>query len=203
MPTKKFSRTAWAREEDDFMRQAPVSLPLGIVIRRTPSANRWAKFAWQAVGVLPGAAQADWRVMREEGDAVEYHAATVPLELWHTDTEAYLTTLTARVPSIGVVMREAEEGDAERPYEVLLATASAYEFQDYADSGEELLELVPMPEGLVAFLRDFVEEHHEEETFVKRRRDKKRIDLVEDGRGDARISQLSDVYRAPRTGRPH
>ncbi|MEC8196291.1 MAG: DUF3305 domain-containing protein, partial [Pseudomonadota bacterium] len=76
-------------------------------------------------------------------------------------------------------------------------------FQDYADSGEELLELVPMPEGLVAFLRDFVEEHHEEETFVKRRRDKKRIDLEEDGRGDARISQLTDVYRAPRSGRPH
>ncbi len=183
------------------MRQAPVSLPLGIVIRRTPSASRWVRYAWQAVAVLPGAAQADWQILREEGDAIEFHAATVPLELWHTDTEAYLTTLTARVPSIGVVMRETEE--SEHPYEVLLATASAYEFQDYADSGEELLELVPMPEGLVALLRDFVEAHHEEEVFVKRRRDKKRIDLVEDGRGDVRISQLSDVYRAPRTGRPN
>ncbi len=183
------------------MRQAPVSLPLGIVIRRTPSASRWVRYAWQAVAVLPGAAQADWQILREEGDAIEFHAATVPLELWHTDTEAYLTTLTARVPSIGVVMRATEE--SEHPYEVLLATASAYEFQDYADSGEELLELVPMPEGLVALLRDFVEAHHEEEVFVKRRRDKKRIDLVEDGRGDVRISQLSDVYRAPRTGRPN
>lgn len=183
------------------MRQATVSLPLGIVIRRTPSASRWVPFAWKAVAVLPGAAQADWHVLREEGDAVEYHAATVPLDLWHTDTEAYMATLSSRVPSIGVVMRETDAGTA--PYDVLLATASAYEFQDYADSGEELLELVPMPEGLVALLRDFVETHHEEEVFVKRRRDKKRTDLKEDGRGDVRISQLTDVYRAPRAGRPH
>ncbi|GAA6180504.1 MULTISPECIES: DUF3305 domain-containing protein [unclassified Shimia] len=183
------------------MRQAPVSLPLGIVIRRTPSASRWVPFAWKVVAVLPGAAQADWQVLRKEGEAVEFHAKTVPLELWHTDTEAYLTTLSSRVPSVGVVMRETETG--KHPYDVLLATASAYEFQDYADSGEELLELVPMPEGLIAFLRDFVQTHHEEEIFVKRRRDKKRTDLVEDGRGDARISQLTDVYRAPRTGRPN
>jgi hypothetical protein len=139
--------------------------------------------------------------MREEGDVVEYHAATVPLELWRTDTEAYLTGLSAKVPSIGVVMRDATEREDGHPYEVLLATASPYECQDYADSGEELLELVPMPEGLVALVRDFIEEHHEDEVFVKRRRDKKRVDAKEDGRGDPRISQLSDVYRAPRSGR--
>ncbi|TCL01553.1 uncharacterized protein DUF3305 [Shimia isoporae] len=185
------------------MRQAPVSLPLGIVVRRTPSVSRWAPWAYKAVSVIPGAGEADWQVLREEGDVVEYHAATVALELWRTDTEAYLTGLSARVPSIGVVMRENTDPDSSRPYEVLLATASPYECQDYADSGEELLELVPMPEGLVALLRDFVDEHHEEEVFVKRRRDKKRVDDVEDGRGDPRISQLTDVYRAPRAGRPH
>lgn len=183
------------------MRQAPISLPLGIVIRKTPSANRWVPFVWKAVGVLPGAAQADWHELRREGEAIEYHAVTVPLELWHTDTEAYLSSLAARVPSIGVVMRETTDPAAKFPLEVLLATASAFEFQDYADSGEEVLELVPMPEGLVAFIRDFAAAHHEEEVFVKRRRDKKRVDLVEDGRGDARISQMSDVYRAPKSGR--
>ncbi|SFL01760.1 DUF3305 domain-containing protein [Shimia haliotis] len=183
------------------MRQAPVSLPLGIVVRRTPSVSRWAPWAYKAVSVIPGAGAADWQVLREDGDVIEYHAATVPLELWHTDTEAYLAGLSARVPSIGVVMRDDDE--SAHPYEILLATASPYECQDYADSGEELLELVPMPEGLVALIRDFVEEHHEEEVFVKRRRDKKRIDEVEDGRGDPRITQLTDVYRAPRAGRPN
>jgi hypothetical protein len=183
------------------MRHAPVSLPLGIVIRRTPSTSRWARWAWKAVGVLPGAAQADWQVLRQEGDVIEFHAATVSLELWHTDTEAYLTGLAARVPSIGVVMRETTDRNDVHPFEVVLATASPYEYQDYADSGEEFVELVPMPEGLVALIRDFAQEHHQDEVFVKRRRDKKRVDLVEDGRGDPRISQLTDVYRAPRVRR--
>ncbi|NNK77690.1 MAG: DUF3305 domain-containing protein [Litoreibacter sp.] len=170
-------------------------MPLGVVVRRVPGVTRWARWTWSAVAVLPGAGSADWRVMREQDDVTEYHAATVPLELYRTDTEAYLTGISAKVPAIYVVMRET--GDDKAPLEVVLATASPYEGQDYADSGEEIVEKVPMPEGLVAWIRDFVELHHEEEVFVKRRRDKQRTDLVEDGIGDSRISQLTDVYRAP------
>lgn len=180
------------------MRQPQLSLPLGIVIRKTPGRTRWAQWAWKAVGVLPGAAPADWQVLRQEGDVTEYHAATLPLELWRTDTEAYRTGLSARVPAIGVVLREPGAGEAP---ELLLATASPYEAQDYLEGGEETVELVPMPDGLVALIRDFVEEHHKEEVFVKRKRDKKRIDKQEDGVGDARIDQLTDVYRAPASKR--
>ncbi|WP_106205542.1 DUF3305 domain-containing protein [Aliiruegeria haliotis] len=179
------------------MRPPQVSLPLGIVIRKMPGVTRWARWSWKAVGILPGAGPADWHEMRRDGDAVEYHAATVQLELYASDTEAYLTGLSARVPSIGVVMRDATDPDAAEDVEVVLATASPYETQDYLDSGEEIVELVPMPEGLVALIRDFVDAHHEDEVFVKRRRDKKRIDAQEDGVGDARIPQLTDVYRSP------
>ena len=52
--------------------------------------------------------------------------------------------------------------------------------------------------GLHAWIADFVETYYEEEAFVKRRRDKSRTDRVEDGIGDERIKQVSDVYRAPR-----
>jgi len=57
-----------------------------------------------------------------------------------------------------------------------------------------------MPPGLVAWVRDFVERHHEDEAFVKRRRDRVRTDLAEDGVGDPRVRRMSDVYRSP-TGR--
>jgi hypothetical protein len=156
--------------------------------------TRWAKHIWKAVAVLPGATNASWKEMRREGDAVEYHAATVNLELHRTDTDAYLSGLSARDPAIYVVMRAALD---DNPLDVVLATASPYEAQDYADTGEELVEKVSMPEGLIAFIRDFVEMHHEDEVFIKRRRDKKRIDLEQDGIGDARIRQMGDVYRAP------
>lgn len=169
-------------------------MPLGIVLRRVPGVTRWVRHVWKAVAVLPGAQAASWRELRRDGDAVEYHAATVPLELFRTDTEAYLHGLSAKTPSIYVVMREC---GGEDPLEIVLATASPYEAQDYADTGEELVEKVPMPEGLVAWIRDFIHLHHEDEVFVKRRRNKARVDLKEDGKGDARIRQTADVYRAP------
>lgn len=169
-------------------------MPLGIVIRRVPGVTRWASHVWQAVAVLPGAGPADWKEMRRDGEAIEFHAATLPLELFRTDTEAYLHGLSANQPAIYVVMRQSE---TDHPLDVVLVTASPYEAQDYADTGEELVEKVPMPEGLVAWIRDYVEEHHEDEVFIKRRRDKRRVDLKEDGIGDARIRQTADVYRAP------
>ena len=171
-----------------------VSIPLGIVLQRTPGVTRWAQHVWKAIAVLPGAGPADWKEMRREGDTVEFHAGTLPLELFRTDTEAYLHGLSTKVPAIYVVMRPSE-GD--QPLDMVLVTASPYEAQDYADTGEELVEKIPMPEGLVAFIRDYVEEHHEDEVFVKRRRDKTRVDLKQDGIGDARIRQVADVYRAP------
>ena len=174
--------------------QKSVSIALGIVIRKVPGVTRWVEHVWKVVAVLPGAGPENWKVLRRDGEAIEYHAATVPLELFRTDTEAYLHGLSTKIPSIYVVMRDGVGVD---PLDVVLATASPYEAQDYADTGEELVEKVPMPEGLVAWIRDYIDEHHEDEVFVKRRRDKSRIDLSENGIGDARIRQISDVYRAP------
>lgn len=173
------------------------TMPIGVVIRRLPGATRWAKWTWKAVSLLPGAGDAHWKVMRQEDDVTEYHAATRTLELFGTDTEAYMHGLSAREPSIYVVMRQPDDSDD--PLDVLLVTASPYEAQDYADTGEEIVEKVPMPAGLIAWIRDFVAAHHEEEVFVKRRRDKARTDVVQDGIGDARIAQVTDVYRAPRS----
>lgn len=145
--------------------------------------------------MLPGAAQANWQLLREEGDAAEFHAATVPLDLHAADAEAYLHGLHAETPAIYVVLRETDD---ERPFEIVLVSASPYEGQDYADNGDDIVEKVPMPPQLHELIAAYAETHYEHEDFIKRRRDKKRVDLREDGKGDPRISQLSDVYRAPR-----
>lgn len=171
------------------------TMPVGVVLRRTPGVTRWAAWVWKAVDVLPGAGQADWRVLREEGDVTFYHAATPTLELHGSDTEAYLHGLNSVTPSLYAVMRET--GDATRPLDMVLLTASPYEAQDYADNGEDIIEKIAMPPAIHAWVSDFVDTHHREEVFKKRKRDKKDIGLVEDGIGDARISQLADVYRSP------
>jgi hypothetical protein len=172
-------------------------LQVGVVVRKQPGVTRWEKWAWRAVGVLPGAGPADWRELRREGEAVEYHAATCTLEVHRADAEAYLVALSNDPPSVYVVLRASEDPEAAHDVEVFAVTASAFEAQDYLDTSEDIVEAVPMPPSLIAWLSDFVGRHHKQEKFRKRRRDRVEIEQVEDGRGDARIRQEADVYRSP------
>lgn len=177
------------------MTERTATLPVGIVLRRQPGVTRWAKWVWRAVSVLPGAAPADWRELRREGEAVEYHAATLPLTVWRSDTEAYRVALANDPPQVYAILRPSDASDS--GLEVFAITASPFEAQDYGDSGEDIIEPLPMPPALIAWLSSFVERHHRDETFVKRRRDRVATDRVEDGRGDARIRQEGDVFRSP------
>ncbi len=137
-------------------------MPVGVVVRKTPGVTRWARWAWRVVAVLPGAGPANWRELRRDGDAVEYHAATLPLELWSSDTEAYLVGLSAKVPSLTVVLRESQTGAdlpgdlsgdragdlaGDAPWDVVRVTASPYEGQDYLDSAD--VYRAPRPKGNV------------------------------------------------------
>lgn len=179
-----------------------IEMPLGVVLRRRPGVTRWAAWAWEAAAVLPGAGPASWKVMREDAGATEFHAATLPLILHRSDAEAYRVSLTMTPPAVFVVLRPDEDEDAPYPVKVHAVTASAYEAQDYLDSGEELVEPVAAPDGLVAWIRDFTDLHFHDEPFIKRRRDRQRVDQADDGIGDARIRQTADVYRAPGGQKP-
>jgi hypothetical protein len=107
------------------------------------------------------------------------------------------------VPGVYVVLRQTESGDW--PYCVHLVTASPHEAQLYAESGDEIVEKVTMPVGLAGWVKAYTDAHYVEETFVKRKRRKHMDATPEDGIGDPRIAQATDVYRAPgsrRTGQP-
>ena len=173
------------------------SIPLGVVVRKQRTRNRWAPWSWIPVAVLPGAGAADWKLLREDADGAEYHAGTLEMELHRADTEAYRVALSNEPPTVYVVLSPCDDPDAAHDVNPTFVTASPFEAQDYLDSGEQIVEAVAMPPGLVAWVREFVEAHHVEETFKKRKRDRVRMDQVEDGRGDPRIRQMSDVYRAP------
>ena len=69
------------------------------------------------------------------------------------------------------------------------------------DGGEDVVEKVPMPPPLVAWVQEWTDLHFVQEPFVKRKRKRYLEDKVEDGKGDPRITQVSDVYRAPSSAR--
>ncbi|MFP7570110.1 DUF3305 domain-containing protein [Marivita sp. S2033] len=167
---------------------------MGVVMQRKPGVTRWQAWAWRASALLLGAGPADWKLLREEGDVAEYHIGTVPMTLWRTDAEAYRVNLAEPVVCAYVVLQP-ERGTF--PYRLKLVTANPNEAMQYAEGGEELVEKVAMPPPLVAWVQDWTDRHFVDEPFQKRKRKRHLEDLVEDGKGDARISQVSDVYRAP------
>ena len=178
--------------EDTLLDRRTLTMPLGVVLRRAPGVTRWAREVWSLTGVIPFAPHADWTLLRRDGPIAEWHAATLPLELHRADAEAYRQGLSARVPSVWAISRRDADG---RPVPFAV-TASPFEAQDYGDNGEDVVDKAPMPEGLVAWVRDFTLAHDEEEAFRKRRR-RGLDERVDDGIGDARVAQGADVFRSP------
>ncbi len=172
-------------------------LQVGAVVRRTPGVTRWAKHVYKPVAIIPGAPDAFWKELVREDDVVDFHAGTVTMELYRADVEAYLVSLNLAVPSVWVILDQDDTNTSPSGWVVSTVTASAFEAQDALDSGENIVEAVPIPESMAAWIKEFVDMHYVEEPFKKRRRNKHDMDGIEGGKGDPRIRQVSDVFRAP------
>lgn len=146
-------------------------IPVGIVVAREKISHPWQTYRWKPVGVFLDAPEIrEWRELRRDGRAVLYHAATLNLELHRKETTAYRVNLANGEPSVYVVLREDPDAGGDWPVEVHLVTASPFEAQSHGDVGLDNVEGVAMPERLVEIVRTFIETHHQEETFYKRKR---------------------------------
>jgi hypothetical protein len=168
------------------------SMALGVVVERREIDNRWQPCSWKAVAVIPGAPPVEeWRELVRGDRFVRWHAATLLLELHRADTEAYRVNLSGRSPAVYVVLRQVEAsartaGNDLAPFTV---TASPYDAEGYLE-GDDLVEAVAMPEGLIVWVRAFVERHHVDEPFVKRKRKRLAGDEGKDEAGDGRADGL-------------
>lgn len=155
-----------------------VSLSLGIVVEKRKSSHPWADWTWTPVSVFLNASEtAEWVELLRGDDFVRYHAATLPLVLHRKETEALRINLMLDQPELYVVLQENEDAESEFPYVPHVVTASSYDAQDFHDAGDDIIEKIAMPEAVAAFVQAFVEQHHIDQEFIKRRRD--RISLEE------------------------
>jgi hypothetical protein len=148
-----------------------ISMPVGIVVERRALQNRWQKVAWKPVGVLPGAAEisASKELVRGD-DWVHFHMATLALELHRKETLAYKTNLNDNPPRLWIVLRTNEDPAATEEVSPFLVTASPFQAQDYLDAGDDIVEGVTMPDGVIAWVQAFCDHHHVDEPFKKRKR---------------------------------
>ncbi|MGI9350452.1 MAG: DUF3305 domain-containing protein [Rhizobiaceae bacterium] len=158
--------------------QKEVSLPIGIIVEKRKSLHPWANWNWKPVAVFVDLEFAEIEPVKliSGDDFEQFHAGTLLLNLHRKETEALRLNLMLPEPELYVVLREDEEGSSEFPFSPYLVTASSYDVQDLADTGDDIIEKVAMPEPVAAFIQAFVEEHHVDEEFKKRRRDKLNVE---------------------------
>ena len=152
-----------------------ISRQVSVIAECRPAVSRWADEVWRVVAVLDGQAAAEpfTQLAEEPGGPTRFFAGSTQLLLHRKETEAYLGNL-AGDRALYVIMRPDEGGQPLALYDV---TASPYEAADYLDSGEELVESVPMTDAIAAWMQAFCDFHHVETPFKKRRRDK--VDVEE------------------------
>lgn len=153
-----------------------ITVPVGVIVERQTIDNAWADDRWKPVSVFLGESPLEpWSVMMETQAVTRYHAGIFPLTLYRSDTSAYLEAEAAGRMAIYVVM-STDGATGGRPFACKKVTASPYEMQDHLDAGDDTVEAVTMPEPLVALVSAFIEEHHTETPFRKRKRDRAQIE---------------------------
>ena len=175
---------------------------IGIVLERRSSDNPWLDHEWQTVGLtLDVVDSEDWVLLYETDQVRRYLSPAVEVELHRAETEAYVYNLQSPEPSVFAVLRHDEESDEVVPFDVHVATVSPYEAQDYLDCSEEQVDRIVLPEELCNWLQAFVDEHHVEQEFKKRKRDK--VSIEEHKFGQESLAELRRRMGSTGSGSVH
>ncbi|WP_163264487.1 DUF3305 domain-containing protein [Chelativorans alearense] len=146
------------------------AMEVGVIVERRVLKNPWADHAWMPVDVLAGApAAAPWTVLHEAPEATRYYAGAFQLEFFASETGMYRDNLHSGRPSLWISLRPSRTPPGVRLH---LVTADPAEAEALTEPGTDVIEAVPMPPEIQKRLAAFVEAHHVERPFVKRKRDR-------------------------------
>ena len=146
------------------------SVEVGVIVERRVLKNPWADHAWMPVAVLTGApAAAPWTVLNRTAEVTRFYAGAMELEFFESDTAMYRDNLRSGRPSLWVSLRPTSSAPG---VALQLVTADPSEGESLTEPGTDIIEAVPMPDDLQRRLAAFVEAHHIERPFIKRKRDR-------------------------------
>ncbi len=149
---------------------ALATIAVGVVVERSKAASPWIDFVWRPVTVLAGQPDtAPWTQLSADGDSTTFYAGPAEIALYRTETTYYRDNLATGAPRLWIALRST---GVEPPYEVFAVTADPAEGEALTEAGNDLVDVVPMPQAVRAVVEAFVAEHHVERPFVKRKRDR-------------------------------
>jgi len=145
-------------------------IPVGVVVERLKAQSAWIDHVWRPVAVLVGHPDAaPWTKLAGDGESTTFYAGATDVELHRSETTYYRDNLRTEAPALWVVLRPT---GVEPPYEILLVTANPAEGEASTEAGTDLVDTVPMPDLIRDAVAAFVAEHHVEQVFIKRKRDR-------------------------------
>lgn len=145
------------------------TISVGVVVERRKAASRWIDHVWVPVEVLHGEpAAAPWTRLSESGEVATFYAGSAIVELHRAETGNYRDNLAAG-PRLWVTLRPT---GVEPPYDIAAVTADPSEGEGYVSAGDDLVEALPMPASIADIIEAFVAEHHVDQPFFKRKRDR-------------------------------
>src|SRR3546814_13329181 len=103
-----------------------------------------------------------WTLLREDEAVRQYHAGTIPLELFRSDTLGYKDNLLQQPPRIFVVLRQNADPAVEHEVIPYLVTADASAGENYGQAGDEIVDAVRKPPVGRALVRGIGQVHHVE-----------------------------------------
>lgn len=146
------------------------SIEVGVLVERRPAVTQWAEHVWAATELLldPPAVPA-WTLLRQEGGRAVFFAGSAEIRLFRTETDNLKHNMEAAEPRVWAVLRPSETAPG---MALQCVTADPGEAHLYADSGNDLVEPLAMPDPLAEAIRAFIAVHHQERVHHKRKRDR-------------------------------
>lgn len=140
---------------------------VGVVLEQTASAGPWAVMQWRVTDLLIGGGpEAVVQTLAAGPGWERLYAGNLEIELFRDAIAGYLHNLASAQPVVYVILRPDEEGDGMHPFHL---TVCPVEAQDYLVGGAEIVETVPMPGAIAAWVQAFIDRHPQPEPFRKRR----------------------------------
>jgi hypothetical protein len=146
------------------------TIAVGVIVERSKAESRWLDYHWRPTTVLAGQPDTTpWTKLAEDGDRSTFYAGSAEIGLYRTEAGHYRENLATGAPLLWVVLRESS---GPTPYQLHLVTADPAEGEGATGAGNDIVEAVPMPDAVRDRLAAFVAEHHVEDGFIKRVRDR-------------------------------
>jgi hypothetical protein len=142
-------------------------LRLGVLVQRRPPVTRWSTGELRPFAVLAIEPQTPPHTQIGTENGVEtWYLGGFGLSLWSGDTAHYRDNLNSGAPALWVALRGADPKTAQ----IVSVSADPNEGEGLASDLDLVVDRVPLPDSVAQAMQAFIDAHHVEMPFKKRKR---------------------------------